>query len=240
MIEKFETTVVEDRLARENVNSKLEELHLVLRTKEDEIKQLFTIQENLEKQKSNLQLSTDELGDKLVLSHQEIKKLEDFVSIFATQLVELDKEGLNFIGKFDQLCTLHCSYFKLFQEEKDIAGRLAQKSIDQLHEKFLSVTSERDALQFTNQELNSKILELEKDKESIMTQFSEKCCLAGDRIQRLESEVESLVLKKTEGETLVSKLVEKIETLSDSLRSSENKTVCCVFHSYMLYLSTSC
>ncbi|XP_022773152.1 synaptonemal complex protein 1-like isoform X5 [Durio zibethinus] len=109
------------------------------------------------------------------------------------------------------------------QQERDLAVKHSQKKYEQLHDRFLYITSERDALQLVNQELKSKIIELQKAQESVMAQLSEECNLAGERIQKLESEAESLVSKKIETEKLVSKLEEKIDTLSESLRSSENK-----------------
>ncbi|KAB2030539.1 hypothetical protein ES319_D05G239000v1 [Gossypium barbadense] len=223
LIKKFEATIAANKLAAESLNSKMGEVQLELRSKDDEIKCLLTTQENLEKENSNLLLGNNEYAKKLSISLQEIKHLEGFVSVLAAQLVELDKQNLTFTDKLDELNSLYDTCFKLVQQEKDLAAEHAQKKYEQLHDKFLCITSERDALELVNQKLNSKIIELQKAQESVMAQLSEECHLAERRIQKLESEAENLVSKKIETENLVSKLEEKIDTLSESSRSSENK-----------------
>ncbi|XP_021284664.1 synaptonemal complex protein 1-like isoform X3 [Herrania umbratica] len=223
LIKKFEATVAVNKQAAESLNSKMEEVQLELRSKEDEIKCLLTTQENLEKEKTDLLLSNDEFARKLSISLWEIKNLEGFVAVLAAQLVELDKQSLTFTDKFDEINSLYDTCFKLVQQENNLAAKHAQKKYQQLHDNFLCITSERDALQLVNQELNSKIIERQKAQESVMAQLSEECRLSGERIQKLESEAESLVSKKTEAEKLVLKLEEKIDTLSESSRSSENK-----------------
>ncbi|KAF3944041.1 hypothetical protein CMV_029457 [Castanea mollissima] len=223
MIEKFEATVATNRLATESLNSKLEEVHLELKLKEDEIKRLIIAQQNLEREKSDFQLCSEDLAKKLDISFKEIRNLEGLVHEFAAQLVELDKQSLTFSDKFDHLNSLYDSCFKLVQQEKDLAATHAKKQYDQLHDKFLCMTSEKDALQLVNQELNNKLIELQKVQESVMKHLSEECRLAGERIQKLESEAETLVSKKIETEMLVSKLEERIDTLSESSRTSENK-----------------
>ncbi|XP_022765923.1 synaptonemal complex protein 2-like [Durio zibethinus] len=181
LIKKFEATVAANKQPAESLNSKMGQVQLELRSKEDEIKCLLTTQENLEKQKSDLLLSNNEFAKKLSISPEEI-------------------------------------ILKLVQQERDLAAKHAKKKYEQLHDKL-----ERYALQLVNQKLNSKIIDLQKAQESVMAQLSEECHLAGERIRKLESEAESLVLKKIETEKLVSKLGEKIDTLSESSRSYENK-----------------
>ncbi|PPR80301.1 hypothetical protein GOBAR_AA40411 [Gossypium barbadense] len=222
LIKKFEATIAANKLAAESLNSKMGEVQLELRSKDDEIKCLLTTQENLEKENSNLLLGNNECAKKLSISLQEIKHLEGFVAVLASQLVELDKQNLTFTDKFDELNSLYNTCFKLVQQEKDLAAEHAQKKYEQLHDKFLCITSERDALELVNQKLNSKIIELQKAQESVMAQLSEECHLAERRIQKLESEAENLVSKKIETENLVSKLEKKIDTLSETLEM-ENK-----------------
>ncbi|OMO93778.1 putative Ribosome-binding protein [Corchorus capsularis] len=223
LIKKFEATVAASKQAAESLNSKMEEVQFELRLKEDEIKCLLTTQENLEKEKTDLLSSNDGFAKKLSKSFQEIKYLEGFVAVLAAQLVELDKQNLTFTAKFDELSSLYDTCFELVQQERDLAAKHAQRKYEQLHDKFLCITSERDALKLVNQELNSKIIELQKAQESVMAQLSEECHLAGVRIQKLESEAETLVSKKIEADKLVSQLEEKIDMLSESSRSSENK-----------------
>ena len=63
------------------------------------------------------------------------------------------------------------------------------------------MTSEKDALQLVNQELNNKLIKLQKVQEYVMAHLSE-----------------TLVSKKIETEMLVSKLEEKIDTLSEKFK----------------------
>ncbi|KAG6644291.1 hypothetical protein CIPAW_08G045100 [Carya illinoinensis] len=223
MIKKFEETVAANRLVTESLNSKLEEVCLQLKLKEDDIKQLIFTQENLEKEKSDFQLHNSDLARKLDMSSKEIRNLEGLAQVLAAQLVELDKQNLTFSYKFDDLNALYESCFKLVQQERDLAATHAKKQYDQLHDKFLYRKSEMDALQLINQELNNKCIELQKVQESVQAQLSEECRLAGERIQKLEFEAEKRVSEKLQTEMLVSKLEENIGTLSESLRSSENK-----------------
>ncbi|KAK8692310.1 hypothetical protein V6N13_075778 [Hibiscus sabdariffa] len=223
LIKKLEVIVAANKQAAESLNSKMGEVQLELRSKEDEIKCLLTTQEKLEKENGDLLLSNNEYAKKLSISLQEIKHLEGFVAVLTAQLVELDKQNLTFTDKFDEINSLYDTCFMLVQQERDLAAEHAQKKYEQLHDKFLCLTSERDALELVNQKLNRKIIELQKAQESVMAQLSEECHLAEKRIQKLESEAENLVSKKIEAEKLVSKLEEKIDTLSESSKSSENK-----------------
>ncbi|KAK9930531.1 hypothetical protein M0R45_027568 [Rubus argutus] len=223
MIKNFEETVATNRLATESMNTKLGEVHLELKLKEDEIRCLITAQENLETEKRDLHLSNDDLVKRLDMSVLEIKNLEDFVHVLAVHLVELDRQSLNFLEKFDGLNSLYEACFQLVNQESDLSAKLAKRQYDQLHDRFLNLTSEKDAIQVVNQELNNKVVELKKSQESVMVQLSAECRIARERIQTLESEAEALVSKKIETEKLVSELELQIDSLSESLRSSENK-----------------
>ncbi|KAJ6335530.1 hypothetical protein OIU78_012206 [Salix suchowensis] len=223
MLKKFEAIVAANRLATEDLNLKLEEMNHELRLKGDKINSLVIAQEKLVKEKSDHQSRSNDFANRLAMSLQEIKNLEGFLHVLAAQLVELDKQSLTFTTKFDQLNSLYDSCFKLAQQERELAVKHVQRQYDQLHDQFLSVKSEKDAMKLVNQELNDKIIELQKSQESIMAQLSEECQSAKERIQSLESEAQTLMSKKKETELLVSKLEEKIDILSEGSRSSENK-----------------
>ncbi|XP_050207576.1 synaptonemal complex protein 2-like [Mercurialis annua] len=223
MLKNFEATVAANKLASETLNSKLEEMHLNLRIKEDNIKHLMITQENLEKEKNDLQFCSNNLTDKLSLSLREIKDLKSFVHLLAAQLIELDKQSLAFIEKFDELNSLYDTCFKLLLLDSDLGAKHARKQYDQLHDKFLILTSEKDTLKLVNQELHDKIIELQKAQDYIAEQLSEGSRLAADRIQTLESEAEMLLSKKNEMERVVSKLEETINSLTETSKTSENK-----------------
>ncbi|KAF7850995.1 hypothetical protein BT93_L4739 [Corymbia citriodora subsp. variegata] len=223
MIKKFEAALEENVVAMDNLNSTLGEMQSKLISKEDEIKQLITTQENLEKDKKELQLRNDDFGSKLAMSLQEIKSLESLVHLIAAQLVELDKQSLIYLKKFDQLNSLYESCFKLVQKQMDLAAQLAKKRHNKLLSELLFTTSEKDALQVLNQELNSKVIELQKSHEVAMTQLSEELRISRERIQCLESKAETLVSKKIESELLVCELEQKISSLLESAKSSEDR-----------------
>ncbi|KAJ7959010.1 synaptonemal complex protein 1-like [Quillaja saponaria] len=223
MIEKFEENIAANKLAIEDLNSKLGEMHLQLKLKEEEITNYITTEESLKKEKRDLQLANCEFDKKLDKSLQEIKDLEGLVHAFAAKLVELDKQSLTFWNRFDHLKSLCDTYFKLVLQERDMASKHAQNQYDELHKKKLCIESEKDALHSINQELKNTVTECQKVQESTIAQLSEEHRLAAERIQKLESEAEILVSKKTETQLLVSKLEENIDTLSESLRSSENQ-----------------
>lgn len=236
MLKRFETTIEANKLATESLNSKLVEMRLELGRREDEIKNFITTQENMEKEKCELQLSNNEVANKLATSLLEIKNLESFVHMLAAQLIELDKQNLTFSAKFDMLNSLYDTCFKLVNKERDLVTKHAQKRYEQLHDRFLHVTSEKDSLESVNRELNNKIIELQKAQESIMAQLSEEGCVARERIQKLETEAETLLSKKNETEMLVSKLEETVNALTESSRTSEIKMVytCCFLHIKMI------
>ncbi|PRQ21827.1 hypothetical protein RchiOBHm_Chr7g0243551 [Rosa chinensis] len=223
MIKNFEETLATNRLATESLNTKLGEVHLELKLKEDEIRRLITGQENLETEKYDLHMSNNDLVKRLDMSVLEIKNLEGFVHVLAAHLAELDRVSLNFLEKFDKLNSVYEACFRLVNQERDLSAKLAKRQYDQLHGRFLNLTSEKDAIQLVNQELNNKVMELQKVQESIMAQLSEECRIARERIQKLEFEAEALVSKKIETEKLVSELELQIDSLSESSRSSENK-----------------
>lgn len=240
MIKKLEASVATNSLATKSLNSKVGEMHLELRSKEDEIKLLTITKGNLEKEKSDLQMSRDNFEKKLVTTLQEMKYLEDFVNLFAAQLVELDRQSLTFMEKLYELNSRYESCFKSVQLERELAAKQAQKQCDLLHDKFLCITSEKNALQSVNQELNKNIIELQKAQESLKAQLLEECHLTGERIRELESEAEALISKKIETEMLVSKLKEEIDSLSESSRSSENTMVRKLFFLICAILNRPC
>ncbi|CAH8253194.1 unnamed protein product [Arabidopsis lyrata] len=223
VITKLETTAAERKLNIENLNSQLEKLHLELTTKEDEVKDLVSIQEKLEKEKTSVQLSADELFEKLVSSEQEVKKLDEFVHYLVAELTELDKKNLTLKGKFDKLSGLYDTHFMLSRKDRDLASDRAQRSFDQLQGEFSSITAQKEALESTSNELSEKIVVLQNDKESLISQLSGVRCSASQTIDKLESEAKGLVLKNAETESVISKLKEEIETLLESVRTSADK-----------------
>lgn len=226
MIKNFESAVAASNLTAERLNSKLGELTLQLQMKGDHIDKLEAIKENLEREKSDVQTLKDDISRRLDTSLLEINKLETLLHVLGSLLAEVDKQNLEFLDKFDQLNSLYEYCFKLTHQEKDLASKQARRQYDQLHDKFLHVTSEKDALQLTCEELKNKLTELQRSQDSITAQLSEERQAASERIQGLESEAEIQMSKKIEAEKLVAKLQFQIDALSESSRSSDTKMVC--------------
>ncbi|GAU38831.1 hypothetical protein TSUD_356820 [Trifolium subterraneum] len=213
MIKNLEDMLTSCRLATENLNSELGELHLQLKVKDEEITQHIATQQNLDKEKSDLQLCNADLAEKLEMLLQEIKNLEGSLGAMAAHLVNLDKESLNLMSKFDEMNSVYTSCFKLVQHERDTFSKHCQNQYDELHNKFLILSSEKDGIHMINQELSNSLNDLLKVQESNVAQYTEDCRLAADRIQCLELEAEVLISKKSEAEVTISKLEEKAESL---------------------------
>nr|QNU10193.1 ZYP1B [Arabidopsis halleri] len=223
VITKLEATAAERKLNIENLNSQLEKLHLELTTKEDEVKHLVSIQEKLEKEKTSVQLSADELFEKLVSSEQEVKKLDEFVHYLVAELTELDRKNLTLVESFDKLSGLYDTHIIWLQKDRDLELDRAQRSFDQLQGELFRVTSQKEALESAGNELNEKIIELQNDKESLISQLSGVRCSTSQTIDKLESEAKGLVSKHAEAESVISQLKEEMKTLLENLKTSEDK-----------------
>jgi len=225
MIRNLEEMLTSSRLATENLNSKLEEVHLQLKVKEDEIMHHLTSQEKLEKEKSDLQLWNAGLAEKLDISLQEIKNLEESLHSLAAHLSNLDKESLNLLSKFDEMNLLYASCFQLVQQERETFSKHARYQYSELNNKFFVLELENNAAQMKIHELSKNVDELQKVHESTLAKLTEDSRLAAERIQSLESEAETLISKKKDAEVLISKLEKKADFLLESSRSSENQVV---------------
>lgn len=220
-----------DQLEVETLKSKLEELDLESRQKGDELRNLSNISQNLEKEKCELISSNKDVADRLEMAHQEVKNLHDFVNFLAMKLTELDDQSRTFSEKVIHLNALFDNWFKMVHEEKELAAQHAGNKFDQLHNQYTCVVSERNSLQLSNQDLNDKVIALQKDQEYAMVQHAEECHLTEEKIRKLESEIENLCSKKMELELLVTKLQGDIETLSENSKLSEKNKVK-LFHNF--------
>ncbi|KAL6176652.1 hypothetical protein ACLB2K_053285 [Fragaria x ananassa] len=101
MIKNFEETLATNRLATESLNTKLGEVHLELKLKEDKIRRLMTAQENSETEKHDLHLSNDDLVKRLDMSVLEIKTLKNNQESIMTQLSEESRTARERIQKLE-------------------------------------------------------------------------------------------------------------------------------------------
>ncbi|CAN1181843.1 Synaptonemal complex protein 2 [Linum perenne] len=222
-IKQIEACLAENQSDIKILNSKLETLHLEMKLKDDEIKNSSIAVQNLEKEKSDLQLTKERFLNDLDTSRDEIRKLESFVNVLTEQLVQLDKQNLDFTKNFDLLNSSYDTCYKLIQEEQDLVSKHAEKQHDTLQNQVVALTSERHEMQLTIQELNDKVDELEKAQESISEMLAEEQKSTAEKISKLEAEAEVLVLKKDETQIMLSKLEEKFAALSESSGSSEKE-----------------
>ncbi|CAN1345794.1 Synaptonemal complex protein 1 [Linum perenne] len=222
-IKQIEACLAENQSDIKILNSKLETLHLEMKLKDDEIKNSSIAVQNLEKEKSDLQLTKERFLNDLDTSRDEIRKLESFVNVLTEQLVQLDKQNLDFTKNFDLLNSSYDTCYKLIQEEQDLVSKHAEKQHDTLQNQVVALTSERHEMQLTIQELNDKVDELEKAHESISEMLAEEQKSTAEKISKLEAEAEVLVLKKDETQIMLSKLEEKFAALSESSGSSEKE-----------------
>lgn len=221
----FEATVAENGSAIESLNSKLNELHLELISKGDRLNGMQDLCEQKGKENSDLIARNRKFRDDLDKAMQENQNLENFVNMLIVKLTDLDTQSLAFWEKFLKLNDLFASWFVLVQEEKKLLTQKAQHRFDWLHGQLLNTTSEKDALQLVNRELKNRICKLENDLKFTMAQHAEECHLAEEKIQKLESEAGSLLLKKAEMDNLITTLEDKISSLSEASSLSEIQMV---------------
>ncbi|KVH98555.1 hypothetical protein Ccrd_023220 [Cynara cardunculus var. scolymus] len=221
LIKNFEETVTANESTIESLNSKVRELQLELRSKEGRLNDMHDLNEKKERENTDLIASNKNLAENLDKAMQEIESLENFVKLLTVKLTDLDRQSLTFWEKVIEVEALFASCFELVQEENKFATQKAQQHFDRLNNKFLIRTSEKDALQLVNLELKNKISELENDQKFTMAQHAEECHLAEEKVRRLESEAETLLSKKAETDNLITKLEDKIRSLSETSRLSE-------------------
>ncbi|KAG1342366.1 Synaptonemal complex protein ZEP1 [Cocos nucifera] len=219
----LEETVEEKKAHLETLESRLQEMQHELNLKEDSCKCLRSTLSNLENERNALQLSNQNFTQKIDKSCQEFKELEMLLNHLVFQLVELNKESATISDQVSRLFLSFGAYDKLLQQEKCLAIKSAQGKYEQLHEQFMHTRSENDAFKLEIQELENKIVELQKAQEFAMVQHAEECRLAEDKIRILETEAEVLVSSKKESDNLASELGEKVKDLSKAFSLTETQ-----------------
>ncbi|KAL7118022.1 hypothetical protein ACP275_03G109700 [Erythranthe tilingii] len=222
-IKQLEEDVAANKMALESLTSKMENMQLEMRVKEDDLLQLSVTKENLEREIKDLLSSKNDLANRLEMAFKEIKNLEDFVNTLVVKFTELEHQSLTFSEKVVELNGLFDSSVKLAQQEKDLISKSAQQKFDQIDNHRTCVISERNALQFVNHDLNNKVLELQKEQEFAMVQHAEECRLAEEKIRKLESELETLVSKQSEMQARILKMEDDLLTSSETSTLSDKR-----------------
>ncbi|XP_073304796.1 synaptonemal complex protein 1-like [Primulina huaijiensis] len=212
-----------NQLALKSLTSKLEELQVELRVKEEDLLHLRNSQEKLVKDNMDILSSKNDFANRLETAVMELKNLEDFVNLLVERVTELESQSLTFYEKVIQLNVLYDSCLELAKKEKELAALSAQQKFDQILYQSICVTSEKNTLQLVNQELNGKVLEFQKDQEFAMVRHAEDCRLAEEKIRKLESEAEVLLSKQTEMQAFIAQLEDTVKISLENSRLSEKE-----------------
>lgn len=226
MIKDLEATVEENAMNLQHLNDRLQEVQHELSLKEDICKCLRATQENLEKEKVSLESSIADLAHKIFASEQETRRLKDLINDLVSKILILDKYSATVSDNVFRLSSFYHTCYELVQQEKDLATKNAQCKLERLHDRLRHLTSEKDAFQSEAEGLKSKVTDLQRVQEFSMVQHAEECRLAEEKIRKLESEAETIISKKIELETLVTKLKENIENLTEASNQTANQMVC--------------
>nr|XP_043610816.1 synaptonemal complex protein 1-like isoform X2 [Erigeron canadensis] len=221
LCKNFQETVTSHESTLACLNSKLSEVQLELISKEDRLNKMHDLCEVKEKENIDLIAKNKNFTEHLNKAMQENQSLENVVNMLSVKLTDLDSQSAAFWQNILKVNDRFTSCFDLLQEEKKLSTQKAQQCFDSLHGQLLNITSEKDALQLVNQELKSKVSELQNDLKFTMAQHAEECHLSEEKVQRLESEAEALLSKKSELENLITILEDRICSLSEASKISE-------------------
>ncbi|KAK1263435.1 Synaptonemal complex protein 1 [Acorus gramineus] len=222
-IKHLDTNLAADKESLKSLDSQLQQAQYQLNLKEEICKCLRVTQENMEKEKAALQSSNEDFERQLLIVNQDLTSLKDIVHGLVACIVELDKQSIAVSNKFIDLISAYEIYCKLVNQEKDCMANRAKCHFDKLHDRFLHFTSENDTFRLEIEDLKNKLVENQKVQEFVMVQHAEECRLAEEKIQKLESEAETVVSKKNELEILVTKLEDKNNKLSESAILTHNE-----------------
>ncbi|KAK1287748.1 Synaptonemal complex protein 2 [Acorus calamus] len=222
-IKQLDMNLAADKESLKSLDSQLQQAQYQLNLKEEICKCLRVTQENMEKEKAALQSGNEDFERQLLIVNQDLTSLKDIVHGLVACIVELDKQSLAVSDKFIDLISAYETYCKLVNQEKDCMANRAKCQFDKLHDRFLHFTSENDTFRLEIEDLKNKLVENQKVQEFVMVQHAEECRLAEEKIQKLESEAETVVSKKNELEILVTKLEDKNNKLSESVILNHNE-----------------
>ncbi|KAI3996622.1 hypothetical protein MKX01_009454 [Papaver californicum] len=222
-IKDLEEAVAADKLCLQNLNSRLEEVLHELQLKVDMCKCLTDAQNNMEREKSALQCNAEDLDKQLIASGLEIKGLEALVHDLVEKLVELDRQSVIVSEHFIQLNNEFDTCDKLVQQERDLTVNRSEVQFHKLHDQLVHTKSENSSLQLDKENLTSRSVELQQAHKHLMVQHAEENRLAEEKIRKMETEAEALILKKAESEMLLTAMEKKIKQLSEESEASESK-----------------
>ncbi|KAI3729745.1 hypothetical protein L6452_18410 [Arctium lappa] len=110
---KFEESAAANESTIECLSSKLGDLQLELRSKEDRLNDMLDLSEKKEKENTYLISSNKKFAEQLDKAMQEIQSLESFVKMLTVKLTDLDRQSLTFWEKVIKVDDLFASCFEL-------------------------------------------------------------------------------------------------------------------------------
>ncbi|CAA7401682.1 unnamed protein product [Spirodela intermedia] len=215
----------ENKVSVRSLNSQVEELQQKVESKDSICRSLRATVENLEDERNALQSRNEDFSLQLVRSSQETKNLEMIVHGLLITVKEMDRNSLNISDNIVQLLSSFQAFEKLVEQEKNLVVKNEKRKFDELHHQFENAISENDSLKWQVEALRNKTVELQKAQEFLMVQHAEECRLVEDKVRKIESESDAIVLKNDELKLLVTQLEEKNSHLSEvhSLADSQLK-----------------
>ncbi|EPS72075.1 hypothetical protein M569_02689, partial [Genlisea aurea] len=223
IIKRLEEDAAENKMVMDDLLSELEKLHLDIKVKQDDLLSLNVLKEKLERENKELLASQGDLTSRHEIALKDIKNLECFVELLVKKLIELENQSLEFSEKMKQLISFYDSCLELAQNEKDLVSTRAGQKFELLQNDCARLISENKSMQLINHELNSRVLDLQKEQEFSMVQHAEECRLADEKIRKLESDAEVLFSRNTGMQELIVKLEDNLRIASENSALSDKK-----------------
>jgi chromosome segregation ATPase len=208
------------------IDSHLQCMEQELKLKDDVC---VSLKENLasaESEKNNLEVRNQGCSLEIAKLCKDNKDLNDLLSSFVAKVTELDKEHASMSSHVSQLLSSFERFQGMVQEEKMLIARSSKDKFEDLHNQYVELMSENNALKIQIEELKSRIIELQKTQEIVMAQHVEECQVAEDKIRRLESEADISASNISRLEKLASELQGRIQQLLEDSALAQNNKVC--------------
>ena len=207
------------------LNSQLGELQREVESKDIICRSLQEAMTTLENERNALKSFNEDLSLQSSKSLEETRNLENGLQKLASDVKEMDQDSLKFSKNISQLLTSFEYFESLVEKERNLAAQNAQVKFDEIHHQLQNATAENEHLKCQIVTMTGKSMELQKAQEFLMVQHADECHLVEEKIRKIESQSDAIVLKNDELESLVSQLKEKNSQLVDSLSHADKQLV---------------
>lgn len=189
------------------------------------LKNLSFTKDDLERENIVLQCNNHSLKQQIENSCLEIMNLEEIIHNLMNKISQLDKDSLAISNNVVVLVASFKKYYDLIHQEKDLTAKCNQEKLDKLQQQYLVAMEENNSFKLLNDQLTSKITELQKSQEFVMVQHADECRVAEDNARMLEFKADELLSRKNELEKLATELEGKVKHLSEVSNVAESKMV---------------